>query len=175
MNNLVANPEPIGPWAYTGSETLTWPNTPGFEVRVSGTAGVTLWYPFDLANLKVIGFSDNTWISPSPSPPIDLLSKLYDFRTNATVARYLEANPRLVAVLFAAHSQISRIFGGFTPIAIEVFQDPDEGASEELFVLIATSLTPEAANLCLRQLDREWWLAASAEAASLSIDVEYGL
>jgi len=105
---------------------------------------------------------------------VQILQEFYQFRDHTLVTSFLHVNSFLGDLLFEAYGKAQEYFGSNTPLALEVFTDPENQAHVELFVLILTNLSPTDASSLLARLDQEWWLEASGSARNrLNIDVEF--
>lgn len=93
----------------------------------------------------------------------DRLSRLYDFRDDL-VASFLEENPSLGELLFAAHKVVYEHFGPEAEMALEVVTDPEAPEDQELFVVIRTKFPPKDARALLSEIDRGWWRDVSPAA-----------
>lgn len=88
------------------------------------------------------------------------LRKLYEFRGELDVERFLRDNPSLNRVLLEAHEEIREHFDVGTRTALEVVTDPEVQEDQQLFVVIRTKFPPKVARALLAELDRDWWLGA---------------
>ena len=85
---------------------------------------------------------------------IEHLSNKYRIDNYTEVLSYLRASPFLAGILLEAPGKVEGHFGQDTSLTLEVFTDPEDEDSQELFVLIHTYLTPEQALQRLASLDR---------------------
>jgi uncharacterized protein YuzE len=105
---------------------------------------------------------------------IEQLGQKYRIEDYPEVLSYLIANPFLIGILLEAPGKVGGHFGPDTPLDLEIFTDPEDEDSQELFVLIHADLTPEQALQRLANLDREWWLETSAlTRCRLNLDIRY--
>ena len=112
--------------------------------------------------------------SPAGRSGTASLEEAYVFRQAREVAEFLEEHPYLGSLLLEAYDHIQEHFGLRPRVALEVVTDPEATDDRELYALIGTHLSPEAALQRLERLDKEWWLAAMDRAqCKLSIDVEF--
>lgn len=81
----------------------------------------------------------------------------------------------LVPVLNAACAELKRRFGVTARLALEVLQDPEDDWSEQLFVVVRTSLDVDTAMRLREEFLRDWWLgrasASARRAIGISVDV----
>jgi hypothetical protein len=108
------------------------------------------------------------------SSVMEVLPETYIFRDCQAVRHFLEQHPFLVPLLSEAHDAIQHYFGSSTPLALEVFTDPEVVGDQQLVALIQTDLPPAEALAKLDRFDKDWWLAASHESkGKLCIHLEY--
>jgi len=88
---------------------------------------------------------------------ISELNRLYEYK-GTLVESFLEENPSLAGLLFAAHAVIRRYFGSEVKSALEVVADPEALGDKQLFVLIRTEHPRNVARELLAELDKAWWL-----------------
>ena len=89
------------------------------------------------------------------------------------VFAYLNDHSPLVPLLWVARDKAHQYFPEHTPLALHLAEYPDDG-SRELFLLIQTAQSPEAALSQLDRFDQEWWLDAQDRAAGkLNVKLEY--
>lgn len=88
---------------------------------------------------------------------VNMLEDFYLFRNPEEVKVFLLANDYLIEILFEAHWQIKRIFGGGVTTYIELHRDPEE-EFEEIFLVIKSIYSPEEARELMDQLDEKWFL-----------------
>jgi hypothetical protein len=109
----------------------------------------------------------------SPSPEVQPLEQLYDFRKPTEVTHFLEVNPFLVPLLREAYTHIRKYFLSSKHF-LEVVTDPEAIDEEQLVVFIAVNHDPEEASEALNQLDEHWWLDAVERARDkLCITLEF--
>lgn len=107
------------------------------------------------------------------SRAVSHLYRSYRFRDPASVTSFISKNPFLIPVLLNARNSIAEHFEGNTPLALEVFSDPEEPEADQLFLFIQTSLSAEQARERLRRLDMGWWVATVPSVRNkLTIDTE---
>lgn len=105
---------------------------------------------------------------------LQILDELYQFRDHAEVTAFLQEHSFLVDILLGGYSQVQTHFGWNTPIALEVYIDPEGIGESELFALILTDSSPSDALDSLHRLDEQWWLDAAPESRCLlNFDVEF--
>lgn len=78
------------------------------------------------------------------------------------VEDFLANNFALVAHLYEAPQRVVDYFD-FREMELGVFSDPDSSEDPEIYLEIATSLSPEDANARLSELNREWVLFSNDE------------
>ena len=101
------------------------------------------------------------------------LHELFDFRDASAISSFLQTNPFLSDVLLGAYYSASKWFGNNTPLALEVFSDPDEGY-DQLFLLIRTQLPADDAQQRLDALYDDWWLDVIPTVQhTMAIDIEH--
>jgi len=105
---------------------------------------------------------------------LEALERLYIFRRQSEVIKFLVDNSFLFPLLQEAYEQIRNYFGKSPQVVFEVVTDPEAAGVQELVIIILTNLSPDKAFKKLEQLDEEWWLDAPANARrKLCIDVEF--
>lgn len=97
----------------------------------------------------------------------------FTLREPDEVFGYLNHNPMLVPLILEAGDKAHEYFAERPALALHVTEYPDDG-SRELFLLIQTAQSPEAALSQLDRFDQEWWLDALDRAAGkLNVKLEY--
>ena len=98
----------------------------------------------------------------------------FDLRNRQGVIDFVEENPRLRQLLVEARETIPGHFGSDVRMALELTSDIDSGGVNELFLLIVTEMSVDAALERMFRLDDEWWLDAVSRADGLmNISIEY--
>jgi hypothetical protein len=88
------------------------------------------------------------------------------------VNRFLQENFFLVDLILSVRSKITDYFGHSTQLALSVAQYPDE--AEELYLLIQTKLSAQAALPILEEFEEFWWLNMLPQAqCKMTIKLEY--
>lgn len=104
---------------------------------------------------------------------LEILTGLYTFKDYFQIANFLGRNLDLIPVLMDCYFQALKCFSSGEILILELFSDR-EGSSSELFVLIPTRQGVKEVRNCLKKLDEDWWIEASAATIGrLNIDVEY--
>jgi hypothetical protein len=102
------------------------------------------------------------------------LERLYTFRRQAEVSRFLERHSFLVPLLLEAYGEIGNCFGLYPHVFLEVVSDPEVQGLVELFGYVVTRLTPEEAGKRLQRFDRDWFLNQLPQVKGLlNFDVEF--
>ena len=83
---------------------------------------------------------------------------LYSFRNITEIQQFLQDHHFLVNFLIEAHPYVSKYFGDYPQIALELISDPEIDGSEQLFAYIVTSLPVTEALERLNSLDEEWFI-----------------
>lgn len=106
--------------------------------------------------------------------PVDL-GERYGYRDRERVLDYLSRHPHLVEILREADSEIAKRFGEATKVTLVVEDDVDQIDVETLWGFIRTTLSVRDAHDLLDRLDREWWIARSANVyEELGLDIRFG-
>ncbi len=149
------------------TETCPTPRTPSFvplpiELPRRSRAEISVFLPKE--NIELLegfySFGDPLMTTALNiiSKEIELLEVFYPFANPNEVRDFLWANKYLIKVLFEAHKQIKRVFGGnIVEVCLEWDRDPEEDF-EGLFVIVKTSLSPEESLDLLDRFDEEWFL-----------------
>jgi hypothetical protein len=88
---------------------------------------------------------------------IESLQQIYDIENMTLIRSFLLDNDFLIETLFGARNQIDLIFGPEINLVLEMDVDPEEG-SEELFIVIKTSLSTKLARNLLNKLVNNWFV-----------------
>ncbi len=103
------------------------------------------------------------------------LGERYEYRDRDRVNTYLAAHPYLVEILREADPEIAKRFGEATKVTLAVEDDVDQVGVETLWGFIRTPLPTRDARDLLDRLDREWWIARSANVyEELGLDIRFG-
>ncbi len=103
------------------------------------------------------------------------LGERYEYRDRDRVHAYLAAHPHLVEILREADPEIAKRFGEATKVTLVVEDDVDQVGVETLWGFIRTRLPVRDARDLLDRLDREWWIARSANVSEeLGLDIRFG-
>lgn len=104
----------------------------------------------------------------------DQLARAFVIRDAAQVQAFLDRHDSVASLLAEAHQQINRYFPK-SPVALQIFSDPDDSVSDEQLVAsIAVKLPPNEALKKLDQLGEAWGLAAMERAnGKFCITVEF--
>jgi len=101
------------------------------------------------------------------------LEKIYSFRNQTEVVRFIESNLPHLSVLESLPTMAQDHFPG-CGLALEVVVDPETTDSRQLVVYISTSLSPEEAVERLDRFDHDWWLdKLQLTAGKLGINLEF--
>jgi len=101
------------------------------------------------------------------------LERLYIFKDQAEVSRFLEKYPFLVPLLLEAYGHIALHFP-YSQVFLEVVSDPEASSDSQLVAFIATSLAPGEAVNRLDRFDDAWWLDALDRAqGKLCVHLEF--
>ncbi len=113
----------------------------------------------------------DTGAATKPDPG---LGERYHYRDRERVLDYLARHPHLVGILREADPEIAKRFGEGTKVTLAVEDDVDQIGVETLWGFIRTKLSARDALDLLHRLDREWWIARSADVAEeLALDVRF--
>lgn len=106
-----------------------------------------------------------------PGAPVNLESA-FAVEAPEPIRQFLRENPFMEDVLWTAREQLGRYFGDAS-LALRLSQYPEE-ATNELLLLVRTSLPASEALSILDRFDTEWWLDALPLAQyKLTIKLEY--
>lgn len=101
------------------------------------------------------------------------LRALFEFRDVSAVSSFLRDNPFLSTVLLGTYYAVADHFGKRTPLALEVFSDPEEVGRDHLRLLIQTYLPVDEALDRLIYLHEKWFYnVRSITQDKLLIDIE---
>lgn len=107
--------------------------------------------------------------------PEELLKSVltsFSVKNSNLVSRFLQENLFLVNLILSVRSKITDYFGHSTQLALSVAQYPDE--DEELYLLIQTKLSAQAALPILEEFEESWWLDVLPQAqCKMTIKLEY--
>jgi hypothetical protein len=108
--------------------------------------------------------------------PEELLKSVltsFSVKNSNVVSRFLQDNLFLVNLIVSARSKITDYFGQSIPLALSVTQSPDE-EDAELYLLIQTKLSAQAALPILEKFEESWWLNVLPQAqCKMTIKLEY--
>lgn len=117
-------------------------------------------------------------ISPTlfDGPPVEASLDRYwggGVRDRAAVSAFFAERGALFGVLAEAEAEIRKRFP-WSPITLEVFQDPEAHDSQTLFISVLTGLDADSARERLHAFDHEWWIPNIARAnGDLAIGLEF--
>lgn len=167
--------EQIGPKLAAFTVAVTMLTSHGTSILAGNPSNIMqVVNPSALTNEPEITFARK----PDTTTMNDLIAKpnldtLFEFRDAPAVSSFLRDNPFLSDILLGAYYNAKSRFDKNTSLVLEVFSDPDEPRSDQLFLFIQTPLPAEQARERLRQLDREWWIAMVPTVRNkLTIDTE---
>ena len=104
--------------------------------------------------------------------PTSQLDDWYVIDDRESVLNYLDRHPHLVPLLRDVVDAVRRYFPSDDVLHLEAIDD-EETRTEQLYVIVATSLPRAEAESQLDRFDEEWWLEAlDRTKGDLTIDVE---
>lgn len=112
-------------------------------------------------------FQEESSIFLKPIKDIELLEHSFTFNKPIEIKRFILAHNYLIEPLFEAYEQIKRVFQGqIIDLCLDYEKDPEEDF-EGLFILVKTSLSPEASIDLLDIFDEEYWLAVDDKISNI--------
>ena len=98
----------------------------------------------------------------------------FTLRQPSGIFRFIEEHSFLAPLQMETYDAVSRHFGAFPKIALDLVSDPEVPDRSELVAFIQTELSPDDALKRLDQLEEDWWLDALARSRQkFSINLEF--
>jgi hypothetical protein len=121
-----------------------------------------------------------SWLQPRMSMEADvsriinLLESVFTFIRPSEVKAVLSDKAYLLPLLFEVREHLLGYFGQYAPLSLKVVSDSGSAEDSQLFILVGTAMSPQAAFNALSRFDKNWWLDAGIQARGyLEVDVVF--